>query len=110
MFYSFLSLVERKMTSMEEERKKEANTKNLRNNVKMLGIALVVLAIEKLCDFLMALLSNLDTFSSSSSFSPSEQCDVLMTLVTNRSIMGDIISGVKQCHCTNNTVLDHGPS
>ena len=72
----------------------------------MLGIALVVLAIEKLCDFLMALLSNLDTFSSSSS---TEQCGILMTLITNRSIVGDTISGDKQCQCTNNTVLDHGP-
>ena len=94
---------------MEEERKKEAKTQNLRSNVKMLAIALVVLAIEKLCDFLMALLSNLDTVSSSSSFSTAEQCDVLMTLITNRSIIGDIISGDTQCHCTNNTVLDHGP-
>ena len=81
MFDHFLSLVDRKMTSMEEEEKKEATARSVRNNAKMLGIALVVLAIEKLCDFIVALLGN-------------------------RSIMGNVFPSSENVQvCTNSSFL-----
>ena len=87
MFDHFLRLVEQKMTTMEDEEKKEAKAKSVKNNAKMLAIALVVLAIEKLCDFTVALLGN-------------------------KSIVGDLWGPSSEsnmtCECPNNTVLDHG--
>ena len=54
MFDHFLRLVEQKMTAMEEEEKKEAKARSVKNNAKMLVIAVVVLAIKKLCDLIVA--------------------------------------------------------
>ena len=86
MFDHFLRLVEQKMTSMEEDERKEAKARNVKNNAKMLGIALVALVIEKLCDFIMALLGNKSIWGSAEGNS---SCDCSI--------------------CPNNTILDHGP-
>ena len=87
MFDHFLRLVEQKMTAMEEDERKEAKAKSVKNNAKMLAIALVVLAIEKLCDFIVALLGN-------------------------KSLVGDLWGPSSEsnttCECSNNTILDHG--